>query len=47
VTGQPIVAPTDLQAIKPDIVVIMNAIYESEIRELLAGMELAPEIYCL
>ena len=47
VTAQPIVAPADLVDIKPDIVVVMNAIYEREIRESLASMGLAPEIYSL
>ena len=47
VTAQPIVAPSDLQTIKPDIVVVMNVIYEREIRESLAGMGLVPEIYSL
>lgn len=47
VTAQAIVAPTDLPSINPDVVVVMNAIYEREIRESLAGLGLSPAIYSL
>ena len=47
VTAQPIVTPRNLQTIKPDVVIVMNAIYECEIRESLADMGLTPEVYSL
>ncbi|MBV8091901.1 MAG: methyltransferase domain-containing protein [Acetobacteraceae bacterium] len=47
VTAQPIVAPRNLQAINPDVIIVMNAIYEPEIRKSLADMGLAPEVFSL
>ena len=47
VTAQPIIAPAALQVIKPDIVIVMNAIYEREIRESLASLGLSPQVYSL
>jgi hypothetical protein len=46
-TALPIVAPAELKVIKPDIVIVMNGIYESEIRESLRGIGLSPEIFSL
>lgn len=42
-TGQKIVAPEFLLDYKPDIVIIMNPIYEGEIGQLLKDMDLTPE----
>ncbi len=41
-TGQKIVSPDFLKEYQPDLVVIMNPNYENEIRQMLAGMDLAP-----
>lgn len=46
-TGQPIVGPQDLPACPPDYVVVMNRIYEGEIREQLSRMNLAPTLWCV
>lgn len=46
-TGHRIVAPDELKTVKPDLVVIMNRIYEPEIREDLARLGLHPEIVAL
>jgi hypothetical protein len=46
-TGHPIVGPKDLVAIKPDTVVVMNAVYTDEIREILASHGLRPELVAL
>ncbi|GJM25857.1 MAG: SAM-dependent methyltransferase [Phycisphaerae bacterium] len=43
-TGQEIVSPTDLVEIKPDKVIIMNAIYKTEIEAQLAEMKIAAEV---
>lgn len=43
-TGQQIVAPEFLQGYRPDVVIIMNPIYEREIRELLENLDLTPEL---
>lgn len=42
--GMPIVAPADLPAHRPDIVIVMNRQYRDEIAADLAAMRLAPEI---
>ncbi|RZV41575.1 MAG: methyltransferase domain-containing protein [Acidimicrobiales bacterium] len=47
VTGQRIVPPSELPEIKPDLVIIMNRIYEKEITADLNAMGLHPEIKCL
>ena len=47
VTAQPIIAPKELQTVKPDIVILMNSIYEGEVRQSLTELGLAPEIYPL
>ena len=46
-SGHEVVAPESLRSRRPDVVVVMNAIYEREIREQLAGMGLAPELACV
>jgi hypothetical protein len=43
-TGQRIVAPADLAADPPDIVVVMNPVYRDEIAADLAGRGLTPEL---
>lgn len=46
-TGQKIVPPEFLREYKPDAVIIMNPIYESEIRELVTGLGLTAEFMCV
>ncbi len=46
-TGQEIVAPDRLREYRPDLLVIMNAIYEQEIRKDLDDLGLSPEIVAL
>jgi SAM-dependent methyltransferase len=46
-TGQRIVAPEELRDLRPDLVVVMNAAYEQEIRSSLADLGLAPEVAVL
>ncbi|MEZ5815604.1 MAG: class I SAM-dependent methyltransferase [Hyphomicrobiaceae bacterium] len=46
-SGQRIMAPGELVEARPDLVIVMNEIYEQEIRADLAAMGLAPEIRCL
>jgi hypothetical protein len=46
-SGHEVVSPESLRSRRPDVVVVMNAIYESEIREQLAAMDLAPELACV
>lgn len=46
-TGQRIVAPSELPDLKPDLVIIMNRIYEDEIRKDLNALGLDPKIVCL
>jgi hypothetical protein len=43
-TGHEVVLPTFLRENCPDVVVVMNEIYEDEIRRELAEMGLAPEL---
>jgi ABC-type Fe3+-hydroxamate transport system substrate-binding protein len=43
-TGQEIVAPEFLKSYQPDVVIIMNPIYRTEITHDLATMGLAPDI---
>jgi SAM-dependent methyltransferase len=43
-TGQKIVGPADLQAYRPDVVIIMNPIYRREILSALESMGLSPEL---
>ena len=42
--GQPIVAPEALVADPPDVVVVMNAVYVGEIKEMLGELGLSPEV---
>lgn len=46
-TAQPIVAPPDLTALQPHVVIVMNRVYAPEIRTTLNGFGLDPEIYAL
>lgn len=46
-TGQLVVAPDFLPKYKPDVVIIMNAIYQDEIRQFLDKKRLAPQIFTL
>jgi SAM-dependent methyltransferase len=46
-TGQSIVGPEQLKAIRPDAVVVMNRIYRPEIEAQLRGLGLAPEVQAL
>ena len=43
-TGQQIVAPNFLIDYQPDIVIVMNPIYENEIRQMIAKMSLMPQL---
>lgn len=42
--GKQIMPPEHLQTIQPDFVIVMNPIYSDEIRRMLAGMGLMPEV---
>jgi SAM-dependent methyltransferase len=46
-SGQKIVPPHFLTAYKPDLVIVMNAIYEKEIREIVRKMGIDPRIICV
>ena len=46
-TGQQIVPPEFLKEIRPDIVIVMNRVYEQEIRDDLQRMELTPRLLTL
>lgn len=43
-TGHAIIAPAKLREIRPDLVLVMNAVYCKEIREALADMGLTPKL---
>jgi SAM-dependent methyltransferase len=43
-TGQRIVPPSYLREYRPDAVILMNSIYEREIRQVLEDMDLSPDI---
>jgi SAM-dependent methyltransferase len=43
-SGQEVVPPLFLQTYRPDVVIIMNPIYRSEIQRTLDGMDLCPEL---
>ena len=45
--GQQIVAPEFLQDYQPDVVIVMNSIYENEIRQLTKDLGLTPELICV
>jgi SAM-dependent methyltransferase len=44
--GQEIVGPEFLREYRPDVVIVMNPIYEGEIRQLIGGLGLTPEFMC-
>jgi hypothetical protein len=46
-TGQEIISPDYLREIKPDVVIVMNPIYNEEIKNELKKMNLRPEIIAL
>lgn len=46
-TGHRIVSPQELVTIQPDLVIVMNEVYEREIRENLKGMGLTPQVVSL
>jgi hypothetical protein len=46
-TGHRIVSPTFLKEHAPDLVIVMNPIYQEEIRGDLAAMGLSPEVMAL
>lgn len=43
-TGHRIVPPRELAEIRPDLVIVMNAIYDQEVRRQLAELDLRPEV---
>jgi hypothetical protein len=43
-TGQPVVSPESLTAFDPEIVILSNPIYVSEISEILSGLNLHPAV---
>ena len=46
-TGQEIVAPIALKKIRPDVIIVMNRVYEQEIKEELNSMGLRPQVLAL
>jgi SAM-dependent methyltransferase len=46
-SGHPILAPSSLPEVAPDVVLVMNPIYKAEIGESLAAMGLAPALHAL
>lgn len=46
-SAQRIVSPQDLTDIKPDLVIVMNRIYEAEIKKDLSALGLEPRVICL
>ncbi len=46
-TGQEIIAPGVLKKIQPDVVIVMNRIYEQEVKEELNRMGLSPQVLAL
>jgi SAM-dependent methyltransferase len=44
--GQQIVPPEFLQDYRPDVVIVMNPVYEDEIRQFAGGLGLTPEFIC-
>ena len=45
--GKQIMPPEHLKAVKPEVVIVMNAIYRDEIRRMLEQMEIVPEVIAL
>jgi len=46
-SGQQIVAPDFMREHKPDVIIVMNSIYESEIRQMVTDLGLEPEFLCV
>lgn len=46
-TGQVIVPPQFLQEYRPDVVIVMNPIYQDEIRQMVGELSLRPEFLCV
>ena len=46
-TGREIMAPGVLKKVRPDVVIVMNRIYEQEITEELRRMGLTPKVLAL
>jgi len=46
-TGQQIVAPKFLQSHEPDVVIVVNPVYEDEIRETVKDLGINPELICV
>jgi hypothetical protein len=46
-TGQKIVPPEFLWEYRPDIVIVMNPIYENEIRQMLNELAIEPILMCM
>jgi hypothetical protein len=46
-TGQRIVPPAFLREFRPGVVILMNAIYEDEVRRQLAELDLGPEVHAV
>ena len=46
-TGQRIVPPELMRDYQPDVVIVVNPVYEQEIRQLLTGWNLNPELICV
>lgn len=42
--GHPVVTPDALKSLRPDLVILMNPIYQEEISEILKGMDMTPRI---
>ena len=47
VSAHPIIAPETLTEVKPDLVIIMNPVYEKEISADISAMGLSPDIQCI
>jgi FlaA1/EpsC-like NDP-sugar epimerase len=45
-TGQQIVAPEFLKEARPDVVIVMNPVYEDEIRRWVGELGLTPDLIC-
>ncbi|MBF2074152.1 MAG: methyltransferase domain-containing protein [Synechococcales cyanobacterium C42_A2020_086] len=46
-TGQQIIAPEALPTVQPDVIFVMNAIYQDEIRQMAAEQGLSPDLVCV
>jgi SAM-dependent methyltransferase len=45
-TGQRVMPPEFLRSYRPDVVIVMNPVYQDEIRQFTGGLGLAPEFMC-